>query len=148
MPDALSRDAIDALGLAVDELLPSDTPAGLNRTRVIEAQRVRLLGLGGYVGNHVEPEAALFGRRLAARVSISIGGGNEANARAHASSLANHLLCLSRSELGAAGVHRLQRADSADARVIVFDIDFEFISTPTTAEGVISDLVLDIAPDG
>lgn len=148
MPDALSQDAIDGLGLVIASLLPTDTPAGLNRSLVVETRRVRPLGLGGYVGNHVEPEGALFGRRLNARLSISIGGGNEANARTHAASLADHLLCLSRGELLAAGVHRLARADSADARVIVFDVDFEFIRTPTTAEGVITDLVLDIAPDG
>lgn len=148
MPDALSQDAIAALGLAVESLLPSDTPAGLNRTRMVETQRVRPLGLGGYVGNHIDPDAALLGRRLSARVSISIGGGNDANARAHAGTLADHLLCLSRSELLAAGIHGLRRAHSSDPRVIVFELDFEFISTPTTAEGVISDLVLDIAPDG
>ncbi|MFU2487930.1 hypothetical protein [Thauera sp. WH-1] len=148
MPDALSQAALNALGLSIHGLLPGDSPAGLNRSLLIEARRVRPLGLGGYVGNHVEPEGALLGRRLAARVSISIGGGNEANARAHAGSLAEQLLCLSRGERLAAGILRLERADSSDARVIIFDIDYEFISTPTTAEGVISDLVLDIAPDG
>ena len=148
MPDALSQNAIDALGVAVDSLLPDAPPAGLSRTRALDVRHVRPLGLGGYVGHHVAPEGALFGRRVNARLNLSINGGSEADARAHVHNLASHLLSLSRSELHAAGIHRMARADSSDARAILFDIDFEFIRPPATSEGVITDLILDIAPDG
>ena len=43
---------------------------------------------------------------------------------------------------------RLDRVPVEDARTLAFDVDFEFISTPSTGEGVITDLVLDIEPDG
>ena len=55
---------------------------------------------------------------------------------------------LSRAERVARGLQRLDRVPVEDARTLAFDVDFEFISTPSTGEGVITDLVLDIEPDG
>ena len=62
--------------------------------------------------------------------------------------IGTELLSLSRAERVARGLQRLDRVPVEDARTLAFDVDFEFISTPSTGEGVITDLVLDIEPDG
>lgn len=148
MPDVLAYDALAALDSAIADLLPSAVPAGINRTVRIEPSRIRPLGVGGYVGNHVAPDAGRFGRRVQARVTISVSGGNDTHARNYVVGLGADLLCLSRSERLARGMLRLDRVPGEDPRALAFDVDFEFISTPTTGEGVITDLVLDIEPDG
>ncbi|MDX5408701.1 MAG: hypothetical protein LPJ94_00585 [Thauera sp.] len=148
MPDVLAQDALAALESAIAGLLPASPPAGMTRSLRIEPRRLRPLGLGGYVGNHSEPDAALFGRRVLGKVAISVAGGNETAARAHVDGLAAALLCLSRNELATRGLHRLERVGVDDPRTLAFDIDFEFIRIPTTGEDVITDLVLGIEPDG
>jgi hypothetical protein len=148
MPDVLVQDALAALDGAITGLLPSNVPAGLTRVVRIEPNRIRPLGLGGYIGNHVAPHAGQFGRRVLARISIGVTGGNDTNARNYVTSLGTELLSLSRAERVANGLQRLDRVPVEDARTLAFDVDFEFISTPTTGEGVITDLVLDIEPDG
>lgn len=148
MPDVLIQDALAALDSAIAGLLTAAVPAGMARALRVEPLRVRTLGLGGYVGNHLEPDAGQFGRRVQARVSIAVSGGNDTAARSHIVALGAELLSLSRSERLAHGVQRLERVPVEDPRTLAFDVDFEFISTPSTGEGVITDLVLDIEPDG
>lgn len=148
MPDVLAQDALAALDSAIAGLLPSAVPGGMTRTVRVEPSRIRPLGLGGYVGNHVAPAAGQFGRRVRARVSIGVAGGNDTAARNYVVGLGADLLSLSRAERLAHGVQRLDRVPVDDARTLAFDVDFEFISTPSTGEGVITDLVLDIEPDG
>ncbi len=148
MPDVLVQDALAALDSAITSLLPSAVPAGINRAVRIEPSRIRPLGLGGYVGNHVAPDAGQFGRRVHARIAIAVTGGNDTAARNYVVGLGTELLCLSRSERLARGVQRLERVPVEDPRTLAFEVDFEFISTPSTGEGVITDLVLDIEPDG
>jgi hypothetical protein len=148
MPDVLVQDALAALDGAITGLLPSNVPAGLTRVVRIEPNRIRPLGLGGYVGNHSAPDAGQFGRRVQGRISIGVTGGNDTTARNYIVGLGTDLLSLSRAERVARGVQRFERVPVEDPRTLAFDIDFEFISTPTTGEGVITDLVLDIEPDG
>ena len=148
MPDVLAQDALAALDSAIAGLLPSAVPGGMTRTVRIEPSRIRPLGLGGYVGNHISPAAGQYGRRVQARVSVGVTGGNDTAARSYIVGLGSELLSLSRTERLARGVQRLDRVPVDDARALAFDVDFEFISTPSTGEGVITDLVLDIEPDG
>ena len=148
MPDVLTQDALAALESAISGLLAPTVPAGMTRTLRVEPSRVRPLGLGGFVGNHVAPDAQRFGRRIRARTAIAVSGGNETAARNYVATLGIDLLSLSRAELFTRGVQRLDRLPVEDPRALAFDLDFEFISTPTTGEGVITDLVLDIEPDG
>ena len=148
MPDVLAQDALAALDSAIAGLLPSAVPGGMTRNVHVEPSRIRPLGLGGYVGNHVGPHAGQFGRRVHARIAIGVNGGNDNAARDYIVGLGSELLSLSRTERLARGVQRLDRVPVDDARTLAFDVDFEFISTPSTGEGVITDLVLDIEPDG
>lgn len=148
MSDALSVEAIGVLEGAFAALLPIGVPAGLSRQIRVMPTRIRPLGLGGYVGRHLEPDATLFGRRVAARVELAVTGGNDSVASTYTASLSGAILAQSRGELAQRGIHRLARVDADGPRALVFDIDFEFVRLPDAGEGVITDLVLNITPDG
>lgn len=148
MADALSVEALAMLESAVVALLPAGIPAGLNRQVRIHARRVRPLGLGGYVGRHVEPDASLFGRRAQARIELAITGGNDDAAASHAATLAGAMLTLSRTELAGRGIRRLERVPAEAARTLLFDVDFEFVKLPVAGEALIEEIILNTVPDG
>lgn len=143
MPDAVSAEALQALETAVTALLPAAVPQGLARQMRIRARSVRLLGVGGYVGLHHEPDAALYGRRIAARVDVDVSGGNDAAAQGYVASLAGQVLCASRAETAQRGIHRIRGAEASGARSAAFDIDFEYVPVPAAGEGVIETLALE-----
>ena len=143
MADLVAAEALNALEAAVTGLLPPAIPAGLTRRMRVRAQAVRLLGMGGYVGQHREPSAALHGRRVAARVEFDVEGGNDADAQGYAAALSGQILASTRSEFAQRGIHRIRGVDSANARGLAFDIDFEYVPVPVTGEGVIVELALD-----
>lgn len=143
MADAVSAEALEALEAAVAALLPAAVPQGLARQVRIRAQSIRPLGMGGYVGLHHAPDAALRGRRIAARVDVDVTGGNDTTAQGYAATLAGQLLCASRAETAQRGIHRIRGADAADARSAAFDIDFEHVPVPGTGEGIIETLALE-----
>jgi hypothetical protein len=143
MSDAVSAEALVALETAVAALLPAAVPQGLTRQLRIRAQSVRPLGMGGYVGLHRAPDAALYGRRIAARVDVGVAGGNDATAQGYAAALCGQVLSASRAETAQRGIHRIRGAEATDARSAAFDVDFEYVPVPATGEGVIETLALE-----
>jgi hypothetical protein len=143
MADGVSQDALTALEAAINALLPAPVPAGLTRRMRVRPQAVRALGLGGYVGRHLGPDGTLQGRRVAARVDLDVEGGNDATAGNYAATLAGQLLTGTRSEYASRGIRRIQGIAPAGNRNIAFDVDFEFVHTPTAGEGLITTLALD-----
>src|SRR5436190_10815461 len=85
--DSIAVEAIAALEAALNGLMPVPVPAGLTRSTRVLTQRIRPCGLGGYIGVHQDPTASLYGRRLNARVEVSIAAGAPADASAYAATL-------------------------------------------------------------
>lgn len=145
MADAVAADALTALRAAVEGLLPAAVPDGLTRRLRVQARTVRLPGLGGYVGQHLEPSAALQGRRVAARVELDVDGGNDADASLYAATLGGQILGSTRREFVQRGIQRIRGVDTTagGARALAFEIDFEYVPVPDAGEGVITELALD-----
>ena len=143
MADAVSVQALAALDTAVSALLPADVPAGLTRQVRVLAQSVAPLGMGGYVGRHRGPDAALSGRRIAARVDVDVAGGNDSTAQGYVASLAGRVLAQTRSENAQRGLHRVRGVAGASQRALAFELDFEFVLVPDAGEGLISELALE-----
>lgn len=143
MADAVSVQALAALETAVSALLPQDVPAGLTRRIRVLAQAVRPLGMGGYVGRHFEPDAALHGRRVAARVDVDVSGGNDSTAQGYVSALAGQVLAQTRGDFAQRGLHRVRNVAGTNQRALAFDVDFEFVFVPVASEGLITDLALE-----
>lgn len=142
MADDVTVEALAALQTAVTSLLPATAPDGLTRRVRIRAEAVRPLGLGGYVGRHLGPDATLFGRRIAARIDVDVAGGNEAAAQGYAASLAGQILSQTSTDFAQRGIRRIRSVDAADERTLAFDVDFEYIRIPEAGEGLITDLAL------
>lgn len=148
MADALSVEALGILETAFAGLLPATIPGGLSRQVRITPTRIRPLGLGGYVGLHLEPGAALFGRHIDARADISVTGGNDNTARGYVATLSGAVLTQARADLAQAGIQRITSIPTTDPRELAFGIAFEFIKVPVGGEGVIEELILNTTPDG
>lgn len=146
MADVVAAEALVALETAVNGLLPAGVPAGLSRSVRVLPTAVRPMGLGGFIGHHVDPDAALEGRRIAARVDVDVSGGNDTTARGYAATLAGQMLAHTRAELVQRGIHRfrgVRHTDLADARTLAFDVDFEYVRVPVAGEGTITTLALE-----
>jgi hypothetical protein len=143
MTDVVSTEAITALETAMTALLPSSVPDGLTRRLRIRARTIAPLGLGGHVGHHREPDAALQGRRVAARIDIDVSGGTDAAAQDYAVMLAGQMLAHSRGEFAQRGIHRVRGVAAGSERALSFDVDFEYVRIPTAGEGLIRELALE-----
>jgi hypothetical protein len=144
MADEVSAEALTALQTAVTALLPAAVPAGITRSVRVLPRRVRPLGLGGYVGLHREPDASLYGRRVDARVDVDLSGGSDALASGYAATLSGQILAQTPTEFAQHGFHRVRGVDVDNRRALAFDVDFEYVRTPVTGEGLISELALDV----
>jgi hypothetical protein len=138
--DSIAVEAVAALEAALNGLMPVPVPDGLTRSTRVVTQRIRPTGLGGYIGVHQDPTASLYGRRLSARVEVSIGSDSPADASAYAATLTGQVLAQTRAELASLGIHRLSSSSLADPSQLAFDVDFEYIHVPDAGEGVIDTL--------
>lgn len=143
MADTLTVEAIGALESAFAGILPGGVPAGLTRQVRVLPERIRPAGMGSYVGQHREPTAALFARRISARVEVSIAGGNDTAVSGYSATLAGQILAQTRNDLAQRGFHRLTGSATDSVRSLAFSVDFEFIKIPDAGEGVIVDLAVD-----
>ncbi len=144
MADDVAVEALAALQTAVASLLPPAVPAGLTRNLRVSARAVRPLGLGGYVGRHLEPDGTLLGRRVAARVDVAVTGGDDRTAQGYAATLAGQILAQSAAEFAQRGIRRIRGVDATDERALAFDVDFEYVQVPSAGSGVISDLAVSL----
>jgi hypothetical protein len=143
MADAVSTQALAALETAMSALLPASVPAGLSRSLRVRTRSLGPLGMGGDVGRHVAPDAALHGRRLAARVDVDVIGGSDDAAMGYAAALAGQILAQTRAEFALRGIRRIAGVDTESPRELAFDVDFEYLHVPTQGEGLIQTLALE-----
>lgn len=143
MSDPVSVEALGALEAALGGLLSGAAPAPLTRRMRVVPTEVRPLGLGAYVGQHLAPDAPLHGRRVAARLELSIEGGPDAVAQAYAATLTQQLLTNSRSEFAQRGIQRFRSVSGSLPRSLSFELDFEFVKQPEAGEGLIDRIALD-----
>ena len=145
--DTLAELALDALDTAVAGLLPGPVPAGLTRDVRVMPLQIRASGLGGYVGIHPEPRGAIHARHLEALLEVRIRGGQDEAASAYLSQVARNLLAQDRGELRRQGIYRLSlKSNTIEPRNAQFDLLYEYQHLPTSSEGVIDilDLNLDL----
>ncbi|MEJ2200943.1 MAG: hypothetical protein P8X63_08005 [Desulfuromonadaceae bacterium] len=144
--DELNQLALSALDAAIATLLPASVPGGLTREVRLLPEAVLPAGIGGYIGLHPEPRGEIYGRRLRARLQISIRGGNEGNASSYLDQIVQGLLTQHQGDLRREGLQSLSlRPDSVDTRNAQFDLSFEYRHLPTVSGGIIQDLDLSVA---
>ena len=143
--DPLAELALTALDSAVTGLLPDPVPAGLTREVRVLPVTIRASGLGGYVGMHPDPRGAIHARHLAALVEVNIRGGQDGAASAYLDQVARSLLAQDRGALRRQGIHRVTlKPEPLDPRSAQFDLVYEYQHLPTSSEGVIDTLDLNL----
>jgi hypothetical protein len=141
--DSIAEQALVALNTLVTAMMPPVVPNGLNRRVQVMPQKISPTGLGAYIGANAEPKAGLYGRRVQATVQVSINGGEEADAQNHLGQVAVALMTQDRADLRTKGIFQMQGAEQ-QARSANFQVLYEYIKQPTSSEGDIRELDLQL----
>jgi hypothetical protein len=157
--DTIAAEALSNLSTAVGALLPPAPDPALAPTVLVTPLRVAPTGLGGYAGPHADPQGEIYGRRVTARVTVSVPAEDASGLDAAVSQVTHSFMTTGRDELGALGILRLALAElgprpapaapgppETPRREVHFDVLFEFLKIPESAGGVIETIPLDIDP--
>src|SRR5262245_56072652 len=105
--DPVAQEAFAGLAAALGSLLPAGDPA-LAPELTINPVRIRLVGIGGYVGPHVEPDGDVVGRFLEAQALVEVKASSVAGLDAAVGTVTRALVGAGRDDLRAAGILRLE----------------------------------------
>src|SRR5262249_49551384 len=150
-------EAIASLTTAMTSLLPPPVDPAVPHSVLVTPTRITPTGLGGFTGLHPNPEGEVFGRRVAARVTVSVGAQNVTGLDPAVARVTQAVMTTSRGELSQLGILRVgvlelgarpispqQGPPSPQRRDVEFDVLFEFLKLPAQAGGVIQTIPLDI----
>jgi hypothetical protein len=114
-------------------------------------------GIGGYVGHHSDPHGDVLGRRITARVNMSVAAASAATLDAEVQRVTHTVLSAARRELAQLGILKLSLLEvgprpavttggppTTPRRDVAFDVLYEFLKLPESAGGVIQTIPLDI----
>lgn len=114
-------------------------------------------GIGGYVGHHPDPHGDVLGRRITARVTMSVAAASVATLDDEVQRVAQTVLSAARRELALLGILKLSLLElgprpatggggppTTPRRDVAFDVLYEFLKLPEAAGGVIQTIPLDI----
>jgi hypothetical protein len=130
----------------------------LPTTLLVTPVRVSPTGLGGFAGLHPEPQGEIFGRRVRARVTVTVAASSVNGIDAAMANVTRAVLSTARSELAQLGIHKLATAElgprpaqvqgggpqAAARRDVIFDVDYEFLKLPEETGGLIQTIPLDL----
>lgn len=149
--DALTSEALQGLSTAMDTLLPADVRSSL----VILPVRSVPTGLGGFVGLNDAPAGEIFGRRLEARMLLSVRAADATQLGGAISSATGAILGIDRATRLAQGILRLTFdtigpeapvAGTDDVRrELSFTVLYEYLKKPAESEGIIEEIPINLA---
>ncbi len=154
--DDVALEAMSQLHQAMASLLPPASDDAMASSLLVTPLRVAPTGIGGFVGVHHEPEGEVVGRRISARVDVTVRAAGD-RALDDAVALATRsVLARSRGDLSGLGILKVQLGslgpvarppDDAghSVRDVVFDVEFEHLHRPSDDGGVIESVPLDIS---
>jgi hypothetical protein len=154
--DAIAVEALANLTTAMTSLLPPPADPALAPSILVTPLRITPTGVGGFTGMHPDPEGEVLGRRVSARVTVSVAAQNTAGLNGAVTQVTHAVMSAGRDELSQMGILRLgvlelgaqpvpaQGPPSPVRRDIAFDVLYEFLKVPEEAGGVITTIPLDI----
>jgi hypothetical protein len=135
-------------------LLPSAPAPAIAPQLHIAPTRVTPTGVGGFVGLNHDPPGEILGRRLAARVFVTVQAGQDGSVNETVSGVTRALLGADPVELRSSGILRLSLAElgpvavsgqgqnQVSRRELEFAVLYEYLRLPDAAEGVIERIPL------
>lgn len=153
----IHREVIDGLTAALTSLLPTVPDLTLRPILMVNPVRITPTGLGGYVGPSTDPAGDVVGRRLEARVTVTVKAGDDDGLSAAVSEVTHALMGAERRALLERGILRLALGElgpgatgSPGAQVARREVDFsvlyEHLREPEAGEGIIRRIPLHVGP--
>lgn len=137
-------------------LLPTHADPSLAPIVLVTPVRVVPTGLSGYVGDHDSPSGEILGRRVQARVEVTVRSPTTVGLGAAVSEATNAVVARSRTSLAQLGILKVglgevgptvapptQGPPQPAKRDVAFDVLFEYLHLPTDTGGVIAEIPLD-----
>lgn len=147
--DVITHEAITGLTTALSALLPVAPDPDMQSTLAVLPQRAMPTGIGGYVGLNVEPFGDILGRRLQARVDVTVRAEDLDGLGAAVAGVSRALIGAGVAELRGQGILRIsldetgessvtgQGANQIARRDLAFSVLYEHLRLPEAGEGVI-----------
>jgi hypothetical protein len=143
--------AVGGLAAAIESLLPDEPDPDVRPTVLVSPRKIAPTGLGGFVGLNEEPEGEIYGRRVEAKVFVTVKADTAGDLPAAVTAVTRALLTPDRSTLSGEGIQRILLEDMAAPgtaggvtfRDLRFAVLYEFLRLPTAPEGVIQTIPLD-----
>ena len=151
----MNDEVVQGLTTALAGLLPAGPDLSLRPLLTVVPVRLTPTGLGGYVAPSSDPAGDVVGRRLQARVSVTVRAGDEDSLGPAVTGVTRALLAADRATLVQQGILRVTLGELGTRSVapngqarrdVDFDVLYEFLKGPTEAEGVIREIELALAP--
>jgi hypothetical protein len=152
--DIITNEAISGLTAAMTTLLPLAPDPDLQATLAVLPQRVTPTGIGGYIGSHPEPIGDVYGRRLQARVDVTVRAGDLDGLVPAVADVSRALIGAGVMELRGQGILRIaldatgeaavtgQGANQVARRELAFSVLYEHVRLPEAGEGIIETVPL------
>lgn len=153
--DVITEEALNSLDSYIASIMPTPSLPDQSFDFVVFPVKVSPVGVGGFVGMQQEPYGAVQGRRIVASAEISIVS-HETNINESVNTVTQTLLAQDKRVMRTNGLFRLALNELGDAsfsgqggnisatRVAKFDVLFEYLKGPDAADGVISDVGIDL----
>jgi hypothetical protein len=154
--DQLNSETLAALTTALESLLPpSETPA-LAPELTVSPVRFRTTGLSGFVGVHHDPEGDIVGRRLTANAIVGVKTPTLAGLNDAVAGVTAAVVGATRADLRKLGILDVAVSGTGPKtppapgpngvarQEVTFGVSYEHLKLPTTAEGVIESIPLDV----
>lgn len=155
--DQLDTATFNGLSNLLNSLLPAPAPPLVGTSLSVLPVRFSSPGLGNYIGPSEDPFGSIYGRRLKAQILLTITADEAANLNTVVASVtqallaADHntvrqkgLLSLALDSLGQQQVNEPGAADNTVRREITLNALYEFIQLPTTTEGIIGQIPINL----
>ena len=150
--DGINLETLDGLRQALESLLPEAEDPSLAPELLLTPQHFVPTGLGGFVGLHDTPPGEIYGRRLAAVVSITVRARTDAALHDAANAVTRSLVTADRPTLRTLGILSLSLAGMGPqwsqgtggnrivGREITASVLYEYLKLPEEAGEVIQQI--------
>jgi hypothetical protein len=152
--NGINIEAIDALATAVRDLLPEVTDPDLQPQVRVYPRQIISTGIGSLAGLSQEPVGEILGRRLEARVAVTVKARTLEELATSATLVSRSLVGAERADLRQRGIYRLSLnlpesgslhpvnggPDAIAQQDLPVDVLFEYLKHPEAAAGTITDI--------
>lgn len=154
--DDISSEALTGLSNLLESMIPTLIPPALQPELILDTVKIKPTGVGGFVTVNDNPKGTIYGRRVEARATITVKASDEDELGDFVKEITQSFLTQDRATLMEQGLFFITldqlspvittgRANNViNKRNVNFNVLYEYLKLPETAETVIDDVSLDL----